>query len=121
MILAVSYGAREELVLATRAIARDVRDGNLDPQEITEETIGGRLYTAGIPDPDLLIRTSGEMRVSNFFLWQIAYSELVVVPTLWPDFGEEQFVGALEEFQGRQRRFGRTEAQAEKGTLGAAR
>lgn len=121
VLLAVSYGAREELVLATRAIARDVRDGRLDPGQITEATIADRLYTAGIPDPDLLIRTGGEMRVSNFFLWQIAYSELVVTPTLWPDFGEEQFLAAVEEYQGRQRRFGLTGEQAEKGRIGAAR
>ena len=82
---------------------------------------GARLLTAGIPDPDLLIRTSGEMRVSNFLLWQIAYSELLVTPTLWPDFGEAEFIAALSHYQGRERRFGRTPEQIERERIGAVR
>jgi undecaprenyl diphosphate synthase len=121
VILAVSYGGREELAMAMRSIARDVQRGKLRPEDVTEETISRALSTAGIPDPDLLIRTSGEMRVSNFLLWQIAYSELVVTPTLWPDFGEKEFIAALAEYQRRQRRFGRTGEQAERERIGAAR
>ena len=121
VILAVSYGAREELVGAVRAIARDVQEGRLRPEDVSEETVSAALSTGGIPDPDLLIRTSGEMRVSNFLLWQIAYSELVITPTLWPDFGEKEFVAALAEYQRRQRRFGRTGEQAEREPVGAAR
>jgi undecaprenyl diphosphate synthase len=121
VILAVSYGGREEIAMAMRSIARDVQRGKLRPEDVTEETISQALSTAGIPDPDLLIRTSGEMRVSNFLLWQIAYSELVVTPTLWPDFGEKEFIAALAEYQRRQRRFGRTGEQAERERIGAAR
>jgi len=121
VILAVSYGGREELVHAMRTIAREVQRGRIRPEDVTEETVSGALSTTGIPDPDLLIRTSGEMRVSNFLLWQIAYSELVITPTLWPDFGEKEFVAALAEYQRRQRRFGRTGEQAERELVGAAR
>jgi undecaprenyl diphosphate synthase len=89
-----------------RAIAAQVQHGTLDPAEITEQTLSQHLYTKPVPDPDLLIRTSGEMRVSNFLLWQISYTELVVTPTLWPDFRKPQFFEALEEYTRRHRRFG---------------
>ncbi len=106
LILALSYGARTEIVEAVRGIAAKVKEGKLDPAEINEQVIAQHLYTKGIPDPDLLIRTSGEMRVSNFLLWQISYTELVVTPTLWPDFRKPQFFAALEEYTRRHRRFG---------------
>ena len=105
-VMALSYGGRTEIVDAVRAIADKVEKGKLDPAEITEETIAQHLYTKQIPDPDLLIRTSGEMRVSNFLLWQISYAELVVTPTLWPDFRKAQFFEAIEEYARRDRRFG---------------
>lgn len=121
VVLAVSYGGREEISQAIRSIARGVRRGDLDPEDIDESVIASHLSTAGIPDPDLLIRTSGEMRVSNFLLWQIAYSELFVTPTLWPDFGEPQFLESLAHYQQRERRFGRTPEQVERERVGAAR
>ena len=106
LVLALSYGGRTEIVEAVRAIAAKVKQGRLDPAEIDEPTISQHLYTHHVPDPDLLIRTSGEMRVSNFLLWQISYAELVVTPTLWPDFRKAQFFDALEEYGRRHRRFG---------------
>lgn len=106
LILALSYGARVEIVEAVQALAREVKEGRLEPGEIDEEMISSHLYTAGVPDPDLLIRTSGEMRLSNFLLWQLSYTEIFVTPTLWPDFTAEEFGRALREFTGRQRRFG---------------
>ncbi len=106
LILALSYGGRTEIVDAVRAIATKVQQGKLDPEEIDEQVISQHLYTKHYPDPDLLIRTSGEMRVSNFLLWQISYAELVVTPTLWPDFRKAQFCEALEEYARRHRRFG---------------
>ncbi|HEY2953012.1 MAG TPA: isoprenyl transferase [Verrucomicrobiae bacterium] len=106
LILALSYGGRTEIVEAVRAIAAKVKQGRLDPAEINEQTVSQHLYTHKFPDPDLLIRTSGEMRVSNFLLWQISYAELVVTPTLWPDFRKAQFFEALEEYTRRHRRFG---------------
>jgi undecaprenyl diphosphate synthase len=106
LILALSYSGRAEIVEAVRAIAGQVQRGTLDPAEITEQTVSQHLYTKHVPDPDLLIRTSGEMRVSNFLLWQISYTELVVAPTLWPDFRKPQFFEALEEYTRRHRRFG---------------
>ena len=106
LTLALSYGARTELTDATRAIAREVRAGTLDPESISEETISSHLYTAGQPDPDLLIRTSGEMRISNFLLWQISYAEIVVTPKLWPEFGKEDLFAAIREYAGRHRRYG---------------
>jgi undecaprenyl diphosphate synthase len=106
LILALSYGGRTEIVEATRAIAEKVKSGALEPAEITEQVISQHLYTRHVPDPDLLIRTSGEMRVSNFLLWQISYSEFVVTPTLWPDFRRAQLIEALEEYARRHRRFG---------------
>ena len=107
LTLALSYGGRTELVDAVRGIAEKARDGEIDPAKISEQTISGHLYTSDMPDPDLLIRTSGEMRVSNFLLWQISYAELVVTDRLWPDFGEPEFCAAMEEFAGRNRRFGK--------------
>ena len=107
LTLALSYGGRTELVDAVRGIADKARDGAIDPAKISEQTISGHLYTSDMPDPDLLIRTSGEMRVSNFLLWQISYAELVVTDRLWPDFGEPEFCAAMEEFAGRNRRFGK--------------
>ena len=106
VVMALSYGARTEIVDAVRAIAEKVEKGKLDPAEINEAVISQHLYTRNIPDPDLLIRTSGEMRVSNFLLWQISYAELVVTATLWPDFRKAQFFEALEEYARRHRRFG---------------
>ena len=106
LILALSYGGRTELVEAMRTLGAKVKSGELEPAEITERHIAEHLYTRHYPDPDLLIRTSGEMRVSNFLLWQISYAELVVTPTLWPDFRKAQLVAALEEYAGRHRRFG---------------
>ena len=105
--LALSYGARTELVDAARAIAAKAKSGEMAPADIDEQTLSDHLYTAGTPDPDLLIRTSGEMRISNFMLWQISYAELVVTERLWPDFGEADFRAALEEFAARDRRFGK--------------
>ena len=106
LILALSYGGRQEIVEAVRAIATKSKAGQLEPAEITEQVISQHLYTKNFPDPDLLIRTSGEMRVSNFLLWQISYTELVVTPTLWPDFRKAQLVESLEEYARRHRRFG---------------
>ena len=106
LILALSYGGRTEIVEATRAIAEKVKSGELETAEITEQVISQHLYTRHVPDPDLLIRTSGEMRVSNFLLWQISYAEFVVTPTLWPDFRRPQLIDALEEYSRRHRRFG---------------
>ena len=106
LVMALSYGGRTEIVDAVRSIAEQVRAGDLDPAEITEQVFAQHLYTRNLPDPDLLIRTSGEMRVSNFLLWQISYTELVVTPTLWPDFRKPQFFEALEEYTRRHRRFG---------------
>ena len=106
LILALSYGGRTEIVEAVRSIAAKVREGQLEPAEITEQVVSQHLYTRHFPDPDLLVRTSGEMRVSNFLLWQISYAELVVTPTLWPDFRKGQLFEALEEYARRHRRFG---------------
>jgi len=105
-VLALSYGGRQEIVEAVRDIAAKVQQGKLEPAEINEQVVAQHLYTRHLPDPDLLIRTSGEMRVSNFLLWQISYAELVVTPTLWPDFRKAQFFEALEEYARRHRRFG---------------
>jgi undecaprenyl diphosphate synthase len=106
LVMALSYGSRIEIVEAVRAIATKARQGKLDPADITEQVVSQHLWTRSIPDPDLLIRTSGEMRVSNFLLWQISYAELVITPTLWPDFRKPQFHAALEEYARRHRRFG---------------
>jgi undecaprenyl diphosphate synthase len=106
LIMALSYGGRTEIVEAVRSIAAKVKRGELEPADITEQVMTDHLYTRKWPDPDVLIRTSGEMRVSNFLLWQISYAELVVTPTLWPDFRKQQFYAALEEYHRRHRRFG---------------
>jgi undecaprenyl diphosphate synthase len=120
VILAVSYGSREEITDAVRAIARRVRREELDPEDVDQDLVASHLGTAGVPDPDLLIRTSGEMRISNFLLWQIAYTEIYVTDTLWPDFREREFLDAVAHFQRRERRFGRTGEQAERERLRAA-
>jgi undecaprenyl diphosphate synthase len=104
--LALSYGSRSELVRMVRKIARKSKNGQIDPDSIDAEIVAQHLYTKGIPDPDLLIRTSGEMRISNFLLWQIAYSEIHITPTYWPDFGRDEFYRILKDFQKRERRFG---------------
>jgi undecaprenyl diphosphate synthase len=106
LCLAINYGARTELVDAVRAVARRVQDGKLDPEAIDEDTVSGALYTAGMPDPDLLIRTAGEMRVSNYLLWQISYAELWVTDRCWPDFDRATFHAALRDFGRRERRYG---------------
>jgi undecaprenyl diphosphate synthase len=106
LVMALSYGSRIEIVDAVRHISEEVKRGKLDPADINEKVISDHLWTRNIPDPDLLIRTSGEMRVSNFLLWQISYAELVITPTLWPDFRKPQFYAALEEYAQRHRRFG---------------
>jgi undecaprenyl diphosphate synthase len=104
--LALSYGARTEIVDMVKRIVLAVQRGRLDPTAVTAEVVADHLYTCGMPDPDLLIRTSGEKRISNFLLWQIAYAEIFFTPTLWPDFGEDEFVTILKDFQNRERRFG---------------
>jgi undecaprenyl diphosphate synthase len=105
--LMISYGSRNEIVGAVRQIAEEVRAGKLDPSQINDTVISQHLYTAGLPDPDLLIRTSGEQRISNFMLWQLAYTELYITPTLWPDFRRDDLNAAILEYQKRERRFGR--------------
>ena len=107
VLMAFNYGGRDELLDAFRTLARQVQTGDLKPDDISEKDISGALYTADLPDPDLLIRTSGEMRISNFLLWQIAYTELVITPVLWPDFGPADLYRAVADFQGRTRRFGK--------------
>jgi undecaprenyl diphosphate synthase len=104
--LALSYGGRAEITAACKSIARDVAAGRLRPDAIDESTIQARLYTAGIPDPDILIRTGGDLRVSNFLLWQIAYSELFVTPAPWPEFRRAQLLEVIEAYGSRQRRYG---------------
>ena len=108
--LFISYGSRAELVRAAQLLARDAVDGRVVPEEITEDALAARLFTAGCPDPDLLIRTSGEMRISNFLLWQVAYTELFISRVLWPDFGRRELYEAILDFQNRERRFGRVSA-----------
>jgi undecaprenyl diphosphate synthase len=105
--LALSYGSRAEIVHMAQQIAQKAKNGQLDPDALTDEIVAAHLYTKDIPDPDLLIRTSGEMRISNFLLWQIAYAEIFVTPTYWPDFGKAEFVEILKNYQQRERRFGR--------------
>lgn len=111
LVLALSYSSRWEIVEAARSMAKKIREGTLKPEEITQEAFSGFLTTDSIPDPELLIRTSGEYRVSNFLLWQIAYTELYFTPTLWPDFSKEEFYKAVIDYQGRERRFGKTSEQ----------
>jgi undecaprenyl diphosphate synthase len=106
VVLALNYGARLEIVEAARQLARKARDGGLDPDQIDEEIFKAHLWTADLPDPDLMIRTGGERRLSNFLLWQLQYSELYVTDTYWPDFAESAFLQALQDYAGRERRFG---------------
>jgi undecaprenyl diphosphate synthase len=106
LTVALSYGSRQEITQAARRLAEDVAAGRIDPGAIDEQAFGRRLFTAGLPDPDLIIRTSGEKRISNFLLWQAAYAELVFLPTLWPDFDKPDFEAAIGEFQRRERRYG---------------
>lgn len=116
LALALSYGSREEMVRSVQAVAREVAAGRLAPEAIDEAAIAGGLYTAGWPDPDLIIRTSGEERLSNFLLWQAAYAELYFTPVAWPDFDLPDLEKAMRHYAGRQRRFGKTGAQIEEGT-----
>ncbi|MBP2674850.1 MAG: pyrophosphate synthase [Deltaproteobacteria bacterium] len=112
LTLGLSYAGRNEIVRAARGIAAEAANGKLAPEEVTEEFFSGRLDTAGMPDPDLVIRTSGEIRISNFLLWQSAYAEFVFTDVLWPDFGKADLLRALEEYSRRNRRFGLTDDQA---------
>ena len=105
-VMALNYGSRDEITRAVRSIGEKVAAGELKPEDITEDTISGSLDTAGMPDPDLLIRTSGELRLSNYMLWQLAYSEFYFTDVLWPDFHKEQLMEAIVEFNRRNRRFG---------------
>jgi len=112
LIVAFNYGSRREIARAVRAIAEKARDGRIDPADITPSVLANHLDTAGIPDPDLLIRTGGEQRLSNYLLWQCAYTEFVFVDEFWPDFSAEVFARAIAEFQSRDRRFGGIKAQS---------
>ncbi len=105
-VIAINYGARDEIRRGMTRMAEDVRDGKLTPEQVTENVIEGYLDTAGIPDPDLLIRTSGELRLSNFLLWQLAYSEFYITDTLWPDFDKQELIAAIRSYNKRERRFG---------------
>lgn len=111
VILALSYSGQWELAKATQRIAQKVSEGKLKPEEITQQVMADHLDTAGIPDPELMIRTSGEYRISNFLLWQLAYTELYFTPVLWPDFRREHLYAAVEDYQKRERRFGKTGEQ----------
>ena len=110
LVIALSYGSRQEITAAVRELARRVAAGELTPDSIDEETLQGRLYTADMPDPDLIVRTSGEQRISNFLLWQSAYAEFVFTDVLWPDFSREKLEDSIEEFSRRERRYGATTA-----------
>jgi undecaprenyl diphosphate synthase len=116
--LALSYGGRDEIVRAAQNIAIQVKEGRLHPEEISKEVFSNYLDTHGMPEPDLLIRTSGEMRISNFLLWQIAYAEIFVTQTLWPDFRREELIRILHDYQDRERRFGMTGEQMKKSSTG---
>ena len=109
LILALSYGGRAEIIRMVQEVAKRIKDGGIDPNAISAELIADHLYTRNIPDPDLLIRTSGEMRISNFLLWQIAYTEIFVTPTLWPDFSRNELLEILKDYQSRERRFGQVQ------------
>ena len=113
MVVALSYSSRWEITEATRRIAQQVKDGQLNPADITEQTLTDNMTTSAMPDPDLLIRTGGELRISNYLLWQIAYSELYFCDTYWPDFSEADLQRAIDSYQQRQRRFGKTGQQVE--------
>ena len=106
LIVALSYGGRDDIVQASRKLAEDVAAGRIQAKDIDETRLSSSLFTAGIPDPDLLIRTSGEQRISNFLLWQLAYTELVFIETLWPDFGRADLEKAISDYHGRERRYG---------------
>lgn len=108
MTVALNYGSRGEIARAARRLAERVKQGEIEPEEVDEAALDAELYTHGLPDPDLLIRTSGEQRVSNFLLWQLAYTEFVFTDVFWPDFSKEDFAGAVRTFQGRERRYGAT-------------
>ena len=114
LVLALSYGGRAEIVDAVRGIAREIKTGQIDVADVDEKRISDHLYTAGIPDPDLLIRTSGELRLSNFLLWQISYAEIYVTETQWPDFRKAEFLKAMEDYSKRQRRFGRVHGSGDR-------
>ena len=109
--LALSYGARNEIVSAVKQISKQVKEANIEIDDINEQLFSDYLYTKQMPDPDLLIRTSGEMRLSNFMLWQMAYTEIYITKTLWPDFEQEEFINILKDYQSRERRFGKTSDQ----------
>jgi undecaprenyl diphosphate synthase len=111
LIIALSYSSRWEITAAVRKISTAAKNGTLNPESITEEDFEKYLNTKGIPDPELLIRTSGELRISNFLLWQVAYTEFYFTQTLWPDFGKDDFYNAIIDFQKRERRFGKTSEQ----------
>ncbi len=111
--ICLSYSSRWEITAAARKLAKLAAEGKIDPDSITEEMVADNLTTTGMPDPDLLIRTGGEERVSNYLLWQIAYSELYFTPVLWPDFSNEEYVDAIIDFQNRERRFGKTSEQVQ--------
>ena len=111
LTLALSYGSQDEMVQAIRKVALEVAEGKLDPESITEEHVEKHLFTAGMPHPDLLVRTSGEQRISNHLLWQLAYAEFYFTPVLWPDFDAEGLYEAIASFQKRERRFGQTSEQ----------
>ena len=115
LTLALSYGGRDDILQAIRRIMANSRDGNLTPEDINEDLFSRYLWTANLPDPDLLIRTSGEVRISNFFLWQLAYTEIYVTSVLWPDFSKEDLIQALLSYQDRERRFGLTGEQLKTG------
>lgn len=106
VVLALSYGSRHEIIAAAKELARKAQAGEINPDDISEDVFEKHLYTAGMPDPDLLIRSSGEFRLSNYLLWQLSYSELYICETLWPDFGRKEFDLALEVYSKRQRRYG---------------
>jgi len=114
LVVAFNYGGRQEIAAAARRLAEEAALGRLDPRTIDATSFASRLFTAGIPDPDLIIRTSGEQRLSNFLLWQAAYAELVFIPVHWPDFDEAHFAEALQTFRARERRYGETGAQRSK-------
>ena len=113
MVVALSYSSKQEIVKAMQKMAQEVKEGTLQPDDINEECVDKHLWTNFMPDPDLLIRTGGEVRISNYLLWQIAYSELYFCDTYWPDFDDQELHKAIQSFQSRQRRYGKTEAQVE--------
>ena len=113
--LALSYGSRNEIISSVRKLVQEAQERKLSPSDITEELFSNTLYTAGMPDPELIIRTSGELRLSNFLMWQAAYAELYVTDVAWPEFTKEHLMLAFESFSRRQRRFGLTGQQIEKG------